>query len=384
MADANASGGAQIRAAGRSSGSSGRVKLHARQVSFFNRQLASMARLNMPLSRGLKVLAREVSEPGFRSVIEGVQRDLEEGRSLQEAMSKFPASFNPIYLEMLKAGESTGNLAVVLDELARYTETMERMGRRIRDAMLYPIVILIMTLVFMVVFFYFLVPQFAALFASAGMVKLAAGGGIAELGPEITGQLRLLFSVSMLMHNPVFMVLGFVGIVGGITYGLFRLRRAFETYDEFLFYLPLFGPLVKMATLLKVTGTMRHLLTHGVSMVNALRLTAGVAGNNRVGQKLESIRHAVEEGGAFGRALTGSHFPDTIVWKLQMGEEKGVLEEAMAEVATELESDIESKTSYLAAVIAPVMLFGVATMLLLLLVSLYPQLLRMSTALGSG
>ncbi|HVY62236.1 MAG TPA: type II secretion system F family protein, partial [Planctomycetota bacterium] len=109
------------------------VKLNPKQLAFFNRQLASMARLNMPLAKGLKIMAREVNEPQFRRLIESVQRDLEEGKSLQEALGKYPESFGAIYIELLRAGETTGNLAVILEELTRYNETLARIRTRLRD-----------------------------------------------------------------------------------------------------------------------------------------------------------------------------------------------------------------------------------------------------------
>lgn len=347
-----------------------RVRLNAKQLAFFNRQLASMARLNMPLAKGLRIMAREVSDGEFRELIEGVQRDLEEGRTLQESLAKYPDSFGEIYIELLRAGESTGNLAVILDELTRYTETLERVKTRLRDAMLYPAVVCLLTVLFVFFFFWFLIPNFKRLYESAGLLH------------TVGGPTRTLFLISDFLSNPLTIVFG-VLLGGALIFLLVRkVRQGWETYDEFMFRLPLFGKLIRMATLLKVTRTMRDLLINGVSMVNTLKLTARIAGNNRIRRKLDEIRAAVEEGGSFSKSLTGDVFPETMVWKLQMGEEKGIVEESLGEVAAEFENDIESETSYLTAVISPLMLVGMACILMFLMAMLYPQLLSIANQVG--
>lgn len=355
------------------------VKLNPKQVSFFNRQLASMAKLNMPIARGLRVMAREVTDPGFVRVIEGVQRDLEEGKTLQEALGRYPATFSPTYLEILRAGETTGNLSVVLEELTAYTEAMTKVRVQLRDSMLYPAVIAVLTAMFTLAFFWFIIPQFAILYASAGMCTIE-NGSITNIKDSLGFMTRLLFHLSNFLSNPLVILFGGLLTIGGGTYGVIAIRRGWETYDEYMFRLPLFGDLIRMATLMKVMRTLRDLLVNGVSMVNALRLTARIAGNNRIRRKLEEIVGAVEEGASFSRCLTPEVFSETVVWKIQMGEEKGIVEEALSDVATELERDIESTTSYLTAVVSPLMLVAMALVVMVLMLSLYPQLVGLATA----
>lgn len=381
--------------AGSKWGGGASIRLNPKQLAFFNRQLASMARLNMPLSKGLKIMAKEVSEPQFRALIESVQHDLEEGKSLEVALSRYPESFGTIYIELLRAGESTGNLAVILEELTRYTETLSRVRTRLRDAILYPLVVSILTVMFVLCFFWFLIPNFEDIFIQAGLIKahldpadpsryidlsfaLNSRGEYAMDAPA-----RFLFTMSWILRNPLVIFFGLVLGGGGIAYGVVKIRQGWETYDEYMFNIPIFGNLIKMATLLKITRTMRDLLVNGVSMVNALKLTARVAGNNRIKRKLEEIRAAVEEGRSFSKSLAGDDvFPETMVWKLQMGEEKGIVEDALAEVATEFELDIETATTYLSSVLGPAMLLGMAFVIMILMACLYPSLGAMGKGVG--
>jgi type II secretory pathway component PulF len=363
------------------------VKLNAKQLAFFNRQLASMARLNMPLAKGLRIMAREVSDGHFRGLIESVQHDLEEGRTLQDALAKYPESFGEIYIELLRAGESTGNLSVILDELTRYTETLGRVRTRLRDAMLYPAAVGVLTVAFVFLFFWFIIPRFKELYEAAGLITavIPAGGRAYERYSELlSGTTRFLFGISDFLSNPLTIVFGLFFGGGLVAFVIAKVRKGWETYDDFMFRIPLFGDLIRMATLLKVSRTMRDLLVNGVSMVNTLKLTSRVSGNNRIRRKLDEIRAAVEEGGAFSRALTGDVFPETMVWKLQMGEEKGIIEDSLGEVAAEIENDLDTATSYLTAVISPLMLVGMALVLMLLMAALYPQLIAASTQVGRG
>jgi type II secretory pathway component PulF len=358
-----------------------KFRLTTKQLAFFNRQLASMARLNMPLTRGLKIMAREVTDLDFRQLIERVQQDLEEGKTLQEALTRHPETFTQIHLELLRAGESTGNLAVILEELTRYTDTLHRVRTRLRDAMLYPAVVAGLTVVFILFFFWFVIPQFEGLFAAAG--KLVTSTTKASAASGLPLPTRMLFLVSEILRNPLVLVLLFPLAGAAIAYGFVKLKRGWESYDDYMFRLPLFGELIKKATLLKVTRTMRDLLLNGVSMVNALRLTARVAGNNRIRRKLELIRGAVEEGASFSKSLAGDDvFPDTMVWKLQMGEEKGIVEESLSEISNEFELDIDATTTYLTSVISPLMLIAMSIVLMLLMAMLYPQLISIASQVG--
>lgn len=360
-------------------GETSNIKLNAKQISFFNRQIASMAKLNMPIARGLRVMAKEVTDPAFVRVIEGVQHELEEGRSLQEAFGRFPNTFSGTYLEILRAGETTGNLSVVLEELTAYTETVTRIRTQLRDAMLYPLVIGLLTLLFTLCFFWFIIPNFAELFASARMCSIQ-GGRIVNIDARVASSTRLLFHVSNFASNPIVILFGGLLSIGTVVFCYQKLKQGWESYDEYMFKIPMFGSLIRMATLMKVMRTMRDLLVNGVSMVNALRLTARIAGNNRIRRKLEEIQASVEEGGSFSKSLTADAFSETIVWKIQMGEEKGIVEEALGEVAIELERDIESATSYLTAVISPIMLVSMALIVMTLMLSLYPQLMSIATS----
>jgi type IV pilus assembly protein PilC len=370
-------------------------RISPEQLIFFNRQLASMARLNMPIAKGLRILAREVDDAAFKALIEDIQHDLDEGLPLQEALAKHPETFSNLYIEILKAGESTGNLAVILDELTAHSESMLRVKNRIREAVLYPVVISVVIASFVIFFLVVVAPQFEDMLYKAH-AGVSESGEDASL-PAIT---TLLFSASNFVRTPWLSIPFFAAIVGAIVYLVQRLRVMGDRYEEMLFKMPLFGRIFHLATLMKVTRTMRDLLLNGVSMVQTLRLVKSTAGDNRVARKLETLLEAVEEGGSFSRNLASPEagpsertyletafgvrggranevFPDTMVWKLQMAEEKGIVESALAELATEFEAEIEERTTIITKLLSPLLLVVMASIVFLMFLAAFVPLTQM-------
>lgn len=349
-------------------------KLLPAQVHFFNRQVASMARLQMPLAKGVKILAREVDEGNFRVVLESVQRDLEEGKPLSEALAKFPGSFSKLYLEVLRTGERSGNFAAILDELTSYSETMVKIRNRISTAMLYPALIATVSFLFVSVYLTSIAPR------TKEMITSSVGGG--EIGETSLQSLNILtrfvFLLSDLALNPFVSGVVLLGIAALVFVAVRMFLRMGESYDDFLFRIPLFGKLFQRATLMKMTRTMRELLMNGLSMVNTLRLTANIVGENRVKSKLLEIAGAVEEGAPFSRNLaSGDLFPDTMVWKLQMAEEKGIVEDALRELSHEFESEVDARTNLITNFLSPFMLILMALVVLVLFAATFGPLFRL-------
>lgn len=349
------------------------LHISGEQVLFLNRQIASMARLNMPLSKGLKILAREVTDPNFSQLIDKVRSDLDEGSTLFDALSKYPDSFSKVYLEILKTGETTGNLAVILDELANYSETMLRVRDKIGDSLTYPLAMTSVTGAFLLLFVYAAVPTLRSVFdpammAQQGLIKNAA----TNREPPFVAQ--IVYSFSDILHDPLWAPLILLAIGAGIFFLVRFLRSQRDAYDQVMFQLPIFGPLFHKATLLKACRTLRDLLSNGVSMVQSLRMASNITGNNIVRDKLIQITKGVEQGESFGKYLGGDKpavFPDTIVWKLQIAEEKGIVEQALGEVSDELERQIDSVATRIAKLMGPFIMFFLCIVVGLVAASFY-------------
>jgi type II secretory pathway component PulF len=361
------------------------IRLREVDVLFFNRQIASLARLNMPIAKGLRQLARDVQDPDFKRLIEGVQQDLDEGVSLHEALGKYPETFSSLHLEIIRAGEATGNLAVILDEINAHTQAMQRIRSRILESVTYPAVISTIIFGFTIFFLYYVAPQFESMLAErqviGQVVEAEAASGAFAQAPPLT---RAFFAISHVVQEPVVL---FLLLAGGAAFGVWafrKLARMGHEYDDFLFRIPLFGHLFQQAALMKVTRTMRDLLLNGVSMVETLRLASTTVGKNRIEAKLVELRLAVEEGGSFSRNLGGEAkvFPDTMVWKLQMAEEKGIVEDALAELASEFEASVDQQTTIITKLLSPLLLVGMGGLVFLMFLACFEPLTRSAMAGG--
>lgn len=361
------------------------IRLKPDDVLFFNRQLASMARLNMPIAKGLRILAREVQDADFKRLIEEIQHDLDEGKPLIDALARHPETFNRLQLEIIKAGEQTGNLAVILEELNAHTEAMKRIKARVVEAVTYPAVISAVIFVFVLFFLVFVAPQFEEMLVkkqAMGSVQVEAVEG-GEEPAKLPSTTRFLFALSAIVGFrvvgvPIVMFLVIVGGAAGAVLLFRKLQRMGEEYDDVLFSMPLFGKLFEQAALMKVTRTMRDLLNNGVSMVETLRLTSSTVGQNRIARKLDELRAAVEEGGSFSRNLAGgSVFPDTMVWKLQMAEEKGIVEDALKELAQEFEIGVDQQTTLITKFLSPLLLVLMGGIVFLLFLACFVPLTTM-------
>lgn len=351
---------------GRSSAPIGGIS--SEEFLFLNRQLASILRLELPLAQGLRSMAKEVRKPNLRRLVDSIRDDLDQGRPLTTALSKYPKDFPPLYVEILRAGEESGDLPSVLDQLAEYNQTMADTKMRVQHALTYPVFVASMLFVLVLFILVFLIPNFKQLFEELGM------DGI----PPTT---KAIFAASDFLRNwkisiPVVGVLGVIGMAIA-----FRIREGVRNVDQFVFRFPVMGKVLRLAALLKICRTFSELLRTGVGLVTALRLTANTAGNNTLRETLLKMRDSVEEGRRFSAAASDENaFPPTMVWKMTMAEERGMVEDAFEEMAQFYERELISECSHIENVLGPVLVIFISLVVGGIVISLYMPLLQMHAA----
>ncbi len=343
------------------------TKISVEQLLFFNRQLASMARLDLPLARGLKSLTSEVKDARFREVVETVQQDMEQGIPLQEALGRFPNIFSPQYLEILRAGESTGNLAQVLDELANYSEEMEDTRRKLLQAISYPIAVASVASVMIFFILFKAVPQFKSLLQRTGGENL----------DDLYFLTKFTFFLSDFLHNYALAIPTFFLALGGLGFLFVYVRNSIRQTDDYLLRMPVFGTLFRQVTLFKICRTLSDLLESGVSIIEALNLTSRTAGANRFRTALEDMRNSVENGERMSEQCRRSNvFPETMVWKLTMGEERGMLEESLDELSGYYKRELGISSVRIQNILEPFFLLLISGIVGLIVISLYIPLFR--------
>ena len=310
------------------------------ELAFFHRQLASMARLDLPFSPGLRTLAKEVEGTRFRAVIDDVLEDLEEGKRLSDALARRNDVFSDLYLGIVRAGEESGDLASALDGLANYSESMLFLRQRVKAALAYPTVALLITLGLVFFVFSTIIPRFREVYASLDM----------DL-PRIT---TVYLEAATLMHQHVNQIVG--GILALVVAVLVARRFASgaRTLTGFSLNLPFYGKLLRQVLLLRFCETLRALLVSRVSLVPALRLTSRTMGENVLRDTVTDMAVAAEEGKRMSDVLgRNSMFPRTFVWKFALAEEQGTLETTLEELTRYIRMEVSSLTTRLSALLEP-------------------------------
>jgi type IV pilus assembly protein PilC len=310
------------------------------ELTFLNRQLASMARLDLPFPQGLKALAEEVEGREFQKLIQEVLADLEEGKLLSEALARQSGVFSDLYLGIVRAGEECGDLAAGLDGLANYSESMLFLQQRVRATLAYPTVALVVALGMIGFVFSSIVPRFGAIFSS--------------LGIEVPALTRFYIGLAQQLHDHLAVVLvGLFALVVGIIVAR-RFRAGARLLRTVALNLPFYGRLLRQVLLVRFCETLQALLRSRVSLVPALGLTAQTLGDNVLRKTVVDMGSAAEEGKRVSDVMRrNSLFPRTFVWKFSMAEEQGTLEPTLGELSRYLDIELKAITTRFSSLLEP-------------------------------
>ena len=335
-------------------------KVNVRVLAVVTRQFAVLIRSGIPLVPALTALAEQVEDERLARVLADVKGRVNEGASLGDAMAAHPRTFSNIYVNMVRAGESSGALDVVLERLADFTEGQAELKSKIIGALIYPVVMVIAGALVMFGLFIFVVPRITKIFSSAE----------AQL-PLLT---RTLIGLSEVMRSPVLMfgVLALL-VVGFIIFrNWVRTEKGRRSFDAFKLRLPLFGRIHRMVAIARFARTLGTLLASGVPLLSACKIVRNVVNNEVLAETIDAAALAVSEGQSFAAPLKRSgEFPPLVHHMISVGEQSGKLEGMLENVATAYEQQVEVTVGGLTSIIEPILILfmggGVATVVFAIL-----------------
>jgi general secretion pathway protein F len=311
------------------------------------RQLSTLVGAGFPLVSALDALVPQTKSEGFVKIIAQIKDAIVEGNSFASALSHYPNVFSNLYVNMVKAGESSGTLEIVLERLADITEKQQALKSRIRAAMAYPIFMALIGAAVLILLLTFIVPNITSIFTDMGKVL-----------PTPT---RLLISTSNWLTHYWWVLLLLLVAAG------FGLRSARKTEqgvfytDRFILRLPLLGSLVRRLAVARFTRTLGSLLQNGVSMLIALDIARGIAGNRLISEAIEAAAVDVEKGRGLGQSLgQADTFPHLAVQMIEVGEQSGDLEEMLIKIADVYEREVESTVMSMTSLMEPLMILVMA------------------------
>ena len=361
-------------------GPSKKVKLN--DLVIFTRQLSTMISAGVPLARSLAALQADVENPYFGEVLNGITKEVESGLPLGDAFAKYPRVFSDVYVNMVRAGEEGGILDEILKRLATQVEQDSSIRKKIKSAMMYPIVILTVTIVAFFGIMLFIVPKL-------GGILTSLGGPNAKL-PIYT---RVLLSFSRLCTNsnlvPHVPNLVFVAIVLAIVtvyvMRYIRTEKGKYKFHALLLRLPIVKIIVLKIAIARFARTFASLMGAGVSVLDALEVTGAALGNKVIEAELMAAAEDVKAGKPLSQPISHSkHFPPIVAQMLMVGEETGQIDTVLSKIADFYEEEVSVLIDGLAAIIEPIMIIFLGAGVGLIAASVMGPIANLSKNIGSS
>ena len=328
------------------------------EISRFTRQFAVMIEAGLPLVQCLDILAAQTTNKVLAKVIANVRDTVSSGSTLADALAKEKKVFDQLYVSMIEAGEVGGALDVILKRLADYREKADAIKRKIKGALTYPAIMLVMLVLISFVMLTFVIPIFAGMFEG--------------LGAELPKPTQIVINLSNWLKGNMHLLIGGVILII-IIYKLMRKNSKTRYYLDYLFLkLPLFGMLIRKTAVARFSRTLGTLIQSGVNIIDALQVTAKTAGNDVIAKAIKNAIIAISQGETIARPLEESRvFPPMVVQMINVGEKTGNLDTMLAKIADFYEEEVDSAVETLTAMIEPLMTVVMGIVVGGLLVAMY-------------
>lgn len=319
-------------------------KISLRQINIFSSQLSSLIKSGVPLLRALGIIIEQTDNLYFKDILGKISQDVKVGRTFSEALAGYPAVFPPLYLAIIKAGEVSGTLDAALDRISVYLRNKEDTLSKIRNAMIYPLIMGLVGLATFIFMLVFVIPKLKDAY-------LVAGG-------ELPLPTQILLSISgFLRANWLF---GLIILFCLFVFGRKFFKKRKELAGAFLLKIPMYGKFLLKSEIAQLCRTLELLLTSGVKILSALELAAPVLSNEIIKRELLESGVQIKEGGSLGRGLKNSKvLPAFMINFITIGEESGKLNEIFKEIADYYERDTADALKIFTAQLEPIMILAI-------------------------
>jgi len=318
-------------------------KIKLDDLVIFSRQLATMIDAGIPLVQALGILAEQIENKNLRRVIFAVRQDIETGMSFCDALSKHPAVFSELFINMSRAGEASGMLNEVLDRLASYMEKTASLIRKIRAGMVYPAVVVIMATLITGVLLLKVVPTFKGIFE--------------VLGGSLPLPTLILIGISDILRK-YFLIVLVVLILSGVLLGRYiRTKKGRYNFDKGTLKVPVLGSLFRKVGVAKFSRTLATLVRSGVAILPALEIVGKTSGNKVIEEAVDNCRTAIREGETIAAPLAESGvFPPMVTRMIAVGEQTGQLEKMLGKIADFYDEQVDAAVTGLTSMIEPLVI----------------------------
>ncbi|AVO31693.1 type II secretion system F family protein [Stenotrophomonas maltophilia] len=341
-----------------------------KDIAFFSRQMATMMKSGVPIVSSLEIIAGGHKNPRMKKLVETIRTDIEGGSSLHEAISRHPVQFDELYRNLVRAGEGAGVLETVLETIATYKENMEALKGKIKKAMFYPAMIVLVAFVVSAILLMFVVPQFEEVFKSFG----------AEL-PAFT---QMIVAASRFMLSWWWLLLiVLVGSSVGFFMAYKRSPKMQHTFDRLVLKVPVIGQIMNNSAIARFARTTAVTFKAGVPLVEALGIVAGATGNKVYEEGVLRMRDDVSVGYPINMAMKQLNlFPHMVIQMTGIGEEAGALDTMLFKVAEYYEQEVNNAVDALSSLLEPMIMVFIGTIVGGIVIGMYLPIFKLGAVVG--
>ena len=343
-------------------------KVTQKDITLFTRQLATMMKAGVPLLQSFDIVGKGHSNRAVSKLLMDIKNEVETGNSLTNAFRKYPLHFDALFCNLVGAGEQAGILDSLLDRLATYKEKILAIKSKIKAALFYPISIIVVAFIITAIIMIFVIPAFKDLFTS--------------FGANLPAPTLFVMAVSDIFVQWWWLIFGSVGF--GVWFFFYTWKRSVKmqiVMDRLFLKLPIFGPLIRKATIARWTRTLSTMFAAGVPLVEALDSVAGAAGNYVYYEATKKIQQEVSAGVSLTISMTNTNvFPNMVTQIVAIGEESGSLDGMLSKVADFFEQEVDDAVEALSSLMEPMIMVVLGVLIGGMVIAMYLPIFKMGQA----
>ncbi len=339
------------------------------ELAVTTRQFSTLISAGLPLEASLQALGEQTEDPRFSQVLTEVRDRISEGSSLANALTEHSRVFSDLYINIVKAGESSGTLDIVLLRLADFLEKQSALRARVRSAMVYPIFMFLIGSGVLFFMMSYVIPRIAKIFEESSKSL-----------PLIT--VALIGFSNFISNNLIALLV----VLGGVVFFVFRFKktaRGKQFYDRLIFKVPIFGKIAKLVAISRFTRTLGTLIGSGIPLLEALEIGEAVVGNSVYVQTLTNVRENVREGTSLATPLRESGvFPPLVTRMIAVGEQTGEMEEMLVKIGDMYDLQVETYVSTLTSLLEPVMILIIGAIIGFIVFAILLPIFDLTSTIG--
>jgi len=330
----------------------------AKDLQIFTRQLSTLLGSGIPILQSIDTLGQGQRATNLGTALRAISADVSRGKRLGDALAEHPRVFNRFYVNMIRAGEESGNLDQILQRLAIYIEKSVKIQSQVKGALAYPVVILCISGVIVAGLLGFVIPKFQTLFSS--------------FGGELPALTRMVIGLSDGFIHYWWIIIGSIAVAVYGFMGYVKTDAGKKTLDSILIDVPLVGNLIQKSAIARFTRTLSTLLSSGVSIIEALDISSKTVGNFVIERAILRAKDAISEGKSLTVPLAKEKYiPQMVTQMIAVGEQTGTLDQMLSRIADFYEDEVDIAVAALTTVIEPLMMVGLGAVIAVLVIAMY-------------